>query len=92
KALDESYNIFRENLDKGITVKDFKSSYARYLLSKYMLVNFDFDSSRKMASLSMRYDSDSNFNYIQQQQFEKAVWFQQHASQFLSNFKIKINK
>jgi hypothetical protein len=92
KALDESYNIFRESFDKGITVKDFTSSYASYLLSKYMLVNFDFDSSRKMASLSMRYDSDNNFNYIQQQQFEKAAWFQQHASQLLRNFKIKIYK
>jgi len=77
-----------ERLDKNINVDDPASSYARFLLSKYMLENFEFNASRKMAGLSMRYDFDKNFNYIKQQQFEKAEWFYHNVDRLLSTFEL----
>ena len=88
KVLKESYSIFLDGLDNNITVDDFASSYTSFLLSKYMLDNYDFDASRKMAGLSMRYNSDINFNSIKKEQFEKAGWFHKNADKLLSKFEI----
>jgi len=90
KTLNESYNIFLNHLDNKLIVNDDVSSYASFILSKYMLDNYDFNDSRKMAGLSMRYDSDNNFNVIKQQQFDKTEWFYHNADQLLSKIEIII--
>jgi hypothetical protein len=56
-----------------------------------MLINFDYNASRKMAGLSMRYDSDNNFKTIKQQLFEKAKWFSLNADKLLTNFEMSTN-
>jgi len=90
-TVDESYNKFFERLDKKIVVNDFESSYTCFLLSKYMLLNYDFENARKMSGLSMRYNSDKNFNIIKQQHFEKVDWFYRNADKLLKSFELSTN-
>ncbi|MCH7773203.1 MAG: hypothetical protein IH784_02205 [Bacteroidetes bacterium] len=88
KLLDEDYDVFIEKLDKKFNVNNYSSSYAGFLLSKYMLANNDFVNARKMAGLSLRYDSDINFNIILQEQFSKTRWFLSNGDQLLNKIKI----
>ncbi len=87
KLLDEDYDVFLERLDKKFNVNNYSSSYAGFLISKYMLANNDFVNARKMAGLSLRYNSDINFNIILQEQFSKTRWFLSNGDSLL----IKIN-
>ncbi|MCZ6701576.1 MAG: hypothetical protein O6940_00895, partial [Ignavibacteria bacterium] len=64
EVLDQHYNIFLKNFNRDIKVHDYVSSYASFLLSKYMLANYDFFNAKKIAGLSLRYSSDSNLNII----------------------------
>ena len=88
KLLDEDYDVFLEKLDKKFNVNNYSSSYAGFLISKYMLANNDFVNARKMAGLSLRYDSDINFNIILQQQFNKTRWFLSNGDSLLNKIEI----
>ena len=88
KLLDENYDVFLEKLDKKFNVNNYSSSYAAFLLSKYMLANNDFVNAKKMAVLSLRYDSDINFSIILQEQFSKTKWFSSNGDQLLNKIKI----
>jgi hypothetical protein len=90
-TVDESYNKFFERLDKKIVVNNFESSYTCFLLSKYMLLNYDFENARKMSALSLRYNSDENFNIIKQQHFEKVDWFYRNADKLINTFELSTN-
>jgi len=54
KGLQEDYNIFLKQFEKRLIVNDYHSSYGMFLLSKYMMKNFDFSLARKMAGLDGR--------------------------------------
>ncbi|MCH7722203.1 MAG: hypothetical protein IIC76_02535 [Bacteroidetes bacterium] len=86
EVLDEHYNIFLKNFNKDIKVQDYVSSYASFLLSKYMLANYDFINAKKIAGLSLRYSSDSNLNIILKEQFNKAKWFAMNGEELLGKF------
>lgn len=86
--LDEDYNLFVENLDKKFTVYNYSSSYAALVLSKYMLDKYDFVNARKMAGLSLRYNSDENLKEIQKVQFNKAIWFYENAEKILNTLRL----
>ncbi len=88
EVLDEHYNIFLKNFNKVIIVNDYKSSYASFLLSKYMLANYDFINAKKIAGLSLRYSFDSNLNIILKEQFNKAKWFALNAEEILGKLKL----
>ncbi|MFB3057464.1 MAG: hypothetical protein ACE1ZQ_09930, partial [Ignavibacteriaceae bacterium] len=88
KLLDENYDVFLKKLDKKFKVNNYSSSYAAFLLSKYMLANNDFVNAKKMAVLSLRYDSDINFSIILQEQFSKTKWFSSNGDQLLNKIKI----
>jgi len=83
EVLDEQYNIFLKNFNKIIKVNDYKSSYSSFLLSKYMLANYDFINAKKIAGLSLRYHFDSNINTILKEQLYKAKWFALNAEEIL---------
>ena len=42
KGLQEDYNIFLKQFEKRLIVNHYHSSYGMFLLSKYMMKNFDF--------------------------------------------------
>jgi hypothetical protein len=88
KFLDEGYALFLKKLDKKLRVNNYSSSYAAFLISKYMLANNDFVNARKMAGLSLRYNSDINFNIILQEQFSKTRWFLSNGDSLLNKIKI----
>ena len=89
RALKEEYKLFIKNFDKTIHINDYSSSYAVYKLSIYMLENLDFVNARKMAALSLRYNSDKNFNYILQNNFDLTDWFFNNGENTLKQFHYK---
>ena len=89
RALKEEYKLFIKNFDKTIHINDYSSSYAVYKLSIYMLENLDFINARKMAALSLRYNSDKNFNYILQSNFDLTDWFFNNGEKTLKQFHYK---
>jgi len=89
RALNEDYKLFIKNFNKTIKIKDYSSSYAVYKLSVYMLENLDFLTARKMAALSLRYNSDTNFNYILQSNFDLTDWFYYNGEKTLKEFHYK---
>lgn len=89
RGLNEDYKLFIKNFDKTIHINDYSSSYAVYRLSIYMLENLDFVNARKMAALSLRYNSDQNFNYILQGNFELTDWFYNNGEKTLKDFHYK---
>jgi hypothetical protein len=88
KFLDEGYALFLEKLDKKLRVNNYSSSYAAFLISKYMLANNDFVNARKMAGFSLRYNSNINFNIILQEQFSKTRWFLNNGDSLLNKIEI----
>jgi hypothetical protein len=88
ELLGEGYDVFLEKLDKKFRVKNYSSSYAAFLISKYMLANNDFVNAKKMAGLSLRYKSNINFNIILQEQFSKTRWFLSNGESLLNKIKI----
>ena len=80
------YRSFIMKFDKTIFITDVYSAWAVYKLSEYMLDNFDFRDSRKMASLARRYKEKLHFNLLWEDSFDKADWFYYNAEQFLNQF------
>ncbi len=88
KLLDEGYAVFLEKLDKKFRVNNYSSSYAAFLISKYMLANNDFINAKKMAGFSLRYKSDKNFSVILKEQFSKTRWFLSNGDSLLNKIEI----
>ena len=88
KLLNEGYDVFIEKLGKKFNVNNYSSSYAVFLISKYMLENNDFVNANKMAGLSLRYNSDNNFKIILKEQFNKTRWFLTNGDTLLNKIKI----
>ena len=88
-SLGESHNLFLELFNKTIIVDSYPVSYAVYKLSDYLLSNLDFTRARKMAALAMRFDNDKNFNFILQENLNKADWLYEHGNQLLSSLNFK---
>lgn len=86
-GLNENYTKFIMEFDSRLKVGNYTSSYAMFKLSKYMMDNLDFTNARKIAELSLNYNSDENFNEILQTNFEKANWFYYNADGILDNIK-----
>ena len=86
KQLDENYDYFIDDLNINIRVSNYESSYAVLKLSQYMLSNYDFANARKFAGLALRYNNDINFNYLLNEQFDKAIWFNLNGNLTLDTF------
>lgn len=80
------YRNFIMKFNKTIFITDIYSAWAVYKLSEYMLDNFDFRNSRKMAALARRYKEKPHFNLLWQDSFDKADWFYYNSEQFLNQF------
>jgi hypothetical protein len=87
-SLQEDYNIFLKQFEKRLIVKDYHSSYGMFLLSKYMMKNFDFLLARKMAGLSMRYREDANYLNILKENYKKTEWLYANSDSLLADMKI----
>ncbi len=86
--LQEDYDIFLKQFEKRLIVNDYHSSYGTFVLSKYMMKNFDFLLARKMAGLSMRYREDDHFLNILEENYKKAEWFYANSDSLLAKMKI----
>jgi len=88
ESLQEDYHIFLKQFEKRLIVNDYHSSYGTFLLSKYMMKNFDFLLARKMAGLSMRFRKDANYLNILKENYKKAEWFYTNSDSLLADMKI----
>ena len=88
KSLGENHDLFLKRFDRTITVDNFRSSFAVYRLSVYLLSHLDYTRARKMAALSMRYSDNKNWNYILKDNFDKTGWFYENSQKILSSQKI----
>jgi hypothetical protein len=86
--LHEDYDIFLKQFEKRLIVNDYHSSYGTFVLSKYMMKNFDFLLARKMAGLSMRYREDDDYLNILEENYIKSDWFYTNSDILLSKMKI----
>lgn len=86
--LQEDYDIFLKQFEKRLIVNDYHSSYGTFVLSKYMMKNFDFLLARKMAGLSMRYREEADFLNILEENYKKAEWFYTNSDSLLAKMKI----
>ncbi|NNG26790.1 MAG: hypothetical protein HKM87_04645, partial [Ignavibacteriaceae bacterium] len=89
ESLQENYNIFLDQFQKRIIVNDYNSSYGTFLLSKYMMKNFDFLLARKMAGLSMRFTKDANYLNILEENYKKTEWFYANSDSVFANMNIQ---
>ena len=86
RTLKENYDIFISRFKKTIMVDDYRSSYAVYKLSSFMLENLDFARARKMAALSLRYTDDYSFLSLQMENYKKCTWMYFNGAKFLKQF------
>ncbi len=86
RTLKENYDIFISQFKKTITVNDYRSSYAVYKLSSFMLENLDFARARKMAALSLRNTDDYSFLSLQKENYKKCTWMYFNGAKFLKQF------
>jgi hypothetical protein len=88
ESLGENYDMFLNHFDRTITVDNFRSSFAVYRLSVYLLSHLDFTRARKMAALALRYSDNKNWNFILKGNFDKTGWFYENGKDILSSLKI----
>ena len=86
RNLKENYYIFISQFKRTIAVDDYRSSYAVYKLSQFMLENLDFKRARKMAAMSSRYSGDISFTKLQNENYKKCTWMYFHGDKFLKEF------
>ncbi len=86
RTLKENYDIFISQFKKTIIVDDYRSSYAVYKLSLFMLENLDFARARKMAALSMRFTGDKSFIKLQTENYKKCTWMYFNGTKYLKEF------
>ncbi len=86
RTLKENYDIFISQFKKTIVVNDYRSSYASYKLSSFMLENLDFTRARKMAALSLGYTYDYSFLSLQMENYKKCTWMYFNGAKFLKQF------
>lgn len=82
-----NYETFLKNFNKVFILNTVESAFAAFKLSQFMLENFDYTGSRKMASLSIRYKEQNPFINTFQQNYDKANWFYYNADKVLQTFK-----
>ena len=92
ESLQEDYNIFLKQFEKRLIVNDYHSSYGIFLLSKYMMKNFDFLLARKMAGLSLRFREDAGYLNILVENYEKTEWLYANSDSLLADMKIEVNE
>ncbi len=85
KSSNIEYGTFLKNFLRTFEVKNFNSSYGIYKLSLYMCEKMDFDRSRKLAALSLRFSEDSSFNSVLKSNFEKMDWLYKNYMRVLSS-------
>jgi len=81
------YKTFLKNFNKVFILNTVESAFTTFKLSQFMLENFDYTGSRKMASLSIRYKEQNPFINTFQQNYEKANWFYYNGDKVLQTFK-----
>lgn len=86
--LQENYNLFLNQFEKRLIVNDYHSSYGTFVLSKYMMKNFNFLLARKMAGLSMRYRKDAGYLNILEENYNKTEWFYANSDSLLADMKV----
>jgi hypothetical protein len=80
-----NYSEFLAIFSKPLAVNDYEACFGLYKLSLFMCAKMDFERARKMAALSLRYNSDISFNSVLQSNFEKLDWLYKNKDK-LSNF------
>lgn len=90
-SLKESYRNFIFFFKNDFEVKDEISSYAILELSEYMLNNFDYANSRKMAGFAFRYKANENLLKLTAEQYKKTEWFVRNAKLILDQTKFELN-
>lgn len=88
ESLDESYELFISNFKNNFLVTDVYSSYAALKLSQYMLKNFNYLNSIKMAGLSLRFKDDKSSLNLKKENFRKTEWFRKNAQNIINEMKI----
>lgn len=91
EELKTDFNSFLKTFDKTLIVNSTESSYAVYILSKYILKKGDYNFGRKMASLSLRYKDGNPFYSAIQKNFEKANWLFYNSKKALQTFKYSLS-
>ncbi|MEO8399402.1 MAG: hypothetical protein ABI550_06255 [Ignavibacteriaceae bacterium] len=86
RSLKENYKIFLDQFNKTLIVDDYKSSYAVYKLSLFMIENLDFVKARKMAALSLRYSLDKSFNKLGKENYKRCTWLFFNSQNYLVKF------
>ena len=89
--LKEDYQLFLDNFKDNFEVKNEISSYAVYKISLYMLNNFDYANSRKLAGLALRYKGSQNLSELVNEHLKKAEWFTRNAEKVISETKFTLN-
>lgn len=85
-ATKQDYQSFIRKFDKTLFITDIPSAWTAYKLSQYMIENFDFRNSRKMAALAKRFKERKHLSLLWDYNFEKAEWFYYNADEFLNRF------
>lgn len=89
-SLAKSLNIiakdFIQLFNKTFIVDDVDKSYGIFKLSEYMLEIGDYDSSRKLAALSLRYKNRNPYLKVMKENFDKTNWFFYNADKLKSTF------
>ena len=91
ELLKEDYFLFLDNFNDNFEVKDEISSYAVYKISLYMLNNYDYANSRKLASLALRYKGNPNLSELLYEHLKKAEWAARYAEKVISETKFGLN-
>ena len=86
KNINADYKTFIKNFDKSFAINNEERSYVILKLSEFMMENGDYVNSRKMASLSLRYQNNNEYIFALKQNYEKTRWFFYNASKVLSTF------
>lgn len=89
KKLNIRLDVFRKMFDKPFLINNLSASYGVYCLSQYFLEKGDYNSSRKLASLSLRFKTGNPFIKTMEENFDKATWFFYNANKIKSTFKLE---
>lgn len=87
-----SYEDFLKNFYRTFEVIDYESCYGVFRLSQYMCENMDFENSRKLAALAIRYSNDVSFNSVLFSNFEKMNWMCRNHDEVMSTFDYQVPK
>ena len=82
------YKEFLRIFDKNIIVNDIYSSYACYYFSEYLMEHSDYANARKVAALSLRFNSGDEIHLFLRSHLLKSEWMNYHSDSILKNLSV----